>query len=317
MAETAQAEVQRLVDKAIRLGDAELAADIRAFAKQREFGLVFEHNRPERMRLYSKLVSVGDTVQVMAPRGERETDENGVCWRVESVTGEVAGLVGVDAPGETREVALEDLVAVAEYDEPIYAGLRETGRVERGGDKPYQVVINGENYHALESLLFCYAGKVDCIYIDPPYNTGARDWKYNNDYVDGGDEYRHSKWLAMMERRLKLAKQLLNPRDSALIVTIDEKEYLRLGMLLEQVFSGSRVQMISSVINPAGVARQGELGVRTNSWTKSVRFGVRECRATPKSRREGPSRRSRSAAVRSPARSAGWDTRAARRCTNG
>ena len=272
MAETAQAEVQRLVDKAIKLGDAELAADIRAFAKQREFGLVFEHNRPERMRLYGKLVSVGDTVQIMAPRGERETDENRVCWKVESVTGEVAGLVGVDASGETREAALEDLVAVAEYDEPIYAGLRETGRVERGGDKPYQIVINGENYHVLESLLFCYAGKVDCIYIDPPYNTGARDWKYNNDYVDGGDEYRHSKWLAMMERRLKLAKQLLNPRDSVLIVTIDEKEYLRLGMLLEQVFSGSRVQMISSVINPAGVARQGEFA-RTDEYIYVVYIG--------------------------------------------
>ncbi|WP_270404284.1 site-specific DNA-methyltransferase [Candidatus Collinsella stercoripullorum] len=272
MAETSQAEVQRLVDRAIKLGDAELAADIRAFAKQREFGLVFEHNRPERMRLYGKLVSVGDTVQVMAPRGERETDENKVCWRVESVTAGVAKLAGIDVPGDTRDAALEDLVSVAEYDEPIYAGLRETGRVERGGDKPYQVVINGENYHALESLLFCYAGKVDCIYIDPPYNTGARDWKYNNDYVDGGDEYRHSKWLAMMERRLKLAKELLNPRESVLIVTIDEKEYLRLGMLLEQVFDGSRVQMISSVINPAGVARQGEFA-RTDEYIYIVYIG--------------------------------------------
>lgn len=83
-----------------------------------------------------------------------------------------------------------DIVAVAEYDQPIYAGLKETGRVDRGGDRPYQVVINGENYHALETLAFAYAGKVDCIYIDPPYNTGARDWKYNNDYVDGSDEDR-------------------------------------------------------------------------------------------------------------------------------
>lgn len=85
-------------------------------------------------------------------------------------------------------------------------------------------------------MAFAYAGKVDCIYIDPPYNTGARDWKYNNDYVDGSDAYRHSKWLAFMERRLKLAKQLLNPNDSVLIVTIDEKEYARLELLLESVF---------------------------------------------------------------------------------
>lgn len=149
---------------------------------------------------------------------------------------------------------------VAEYDQPIYAGLKETGRVERGGDKPYQVVINGENYHALETLAFAYAGKVDCIYIDPPYNTGARDWKYNNDYVDGSDTYRHSKWLAFMERRLKLAKQLLNPNDSVLIVTIDDYEYLRLGLLLHQVFSDCSIQMVTSVTNPSGRSRGESAG---------------------------------------------------------
>ena len=157
---------------------------------------------------------------------------------------------------EPRSVAVDDVVPVAEYDQPIYAGLKETGRVERGGDKPYQIVINGENYHALETLAFAYAGKADCIYIDLPYNTGARDWKYNNDYVDGSDAYRHSKWLAFMERRLKLAKQLLNPEESVLIVTIDEKEYLRLGLLLEQLFPSATIQMVSSVINPKGVAQK-------------------------------------------------------------
>ena len=117
------------------------------------------------------------------------------------------------ADSEHRTTSINDLVAVAEYQQPIYAGLKETGRVENGGPgQPYHVVINGENYHALETLLFAYAGKVDCIYIDPPYNTGAKDWKYNNDYVDGNDAYRHSKWLAMMERRLKLAKTITQPR---------------------------------------------------------------------------------------------------------
>ena len=99
--------------------------------------------------------------------------------------------------------------------------------------------------------------KVDCIYIDPPYNTGARDWKYDNDYVDSEDGYRHSKWFAFMERRLLLARRLLNPEDSVLIVTIDEKEYLRLGMLIQQLFAGHNVQMVSSVINPAGSVRTG------------------------------------------------------------
>lgn len=265
MSQTAQAVVQNLVDRAVKLGDRQLAADIRAFAAQRQFGLVFEHNRPERLRLYGKPIMKGDVVQVLPERGKKEDSNSQLLWLVNTVRGGVADLKPYQSPSydenecEPRSVAVDDVVPVAEYDQPIYAGLKETGRVERGGDKPYQVVINGENYHALETLAFAYAGKVDCIYIDPPYNTGARDWKYNNDYVDGSDAYRHSKWLAFMERRLKLAKQLLNPNDSVLIVTIDEKEYLRLGLLLEQVFPEAHIQMVSIVINPNGVARDKEM----------------------------------------------------------
>ena len=156
---------------------------------------------------------------------------------------------------ETRTTALDDLVVVAEFRDPIYPGLVSTGKVERGGDKPFHTVINAENFHALQTLLFTHRGKVDCIYIDPPYNTGAKDWKYNNDYVEGDDLYRHSKWLAFMERRLLLAKELLNPDDSVLIVTIDEKEYLRLGLLLEQIVPDAPIQMVSIVINPSGTSR--------------------------------------------------------------
>ena len=141
----------------------------------------------------------------------------------------------------TKTAALDDLVVVAEFRDPIYPGLVSTGRVERGGDKPFHAVINAENFHALQTLLFTHRGKVDCIYIDPPYNTGAKDWKYNNDYVEEDDLYRHSKWLAFMERRLMLAKELLNPANSVLIVTIDEKEYLRLGLLLEQTFPAAQL----------------------------------------------------------------------------
>lgn len=278
MAQTTRAQVQDMIERASRLGDDVLAAEIRAFAAARQFGLVFEHNRPERMRLYGKPVSVGDIVQILPDRGKAEDGFSKLLWKVDAIEGGTAGLSAhrtnsyTDNDREPRQTALANIVAVAEYDQPIFAGLRETGRVERGGDKPYQIVINGENYHALQSLLFCYSGKVDCIYIDPPYNTGARDWKYSNDYVDGNDTYRHSKWLAMMERRLKLAKQLLNPENSVLICTIDEKEYLRLGLLLEQVFSGSNIQMISSVINPAGAVRAGEF-TRTNEFVFFVMVG--------------------------------------------
>lgn len=287
MALTAQAQVQDMIERAFRLGDDVLASEIRAFAASRQFGLVFERNRPERMRLYGKPISVGDVVQVLPERGKNEDAFSILLWRVDSIDGTMAELSAhktqsyAENSEEPCAVKLDDLVAVAEYDQPIYAGLRETGRVECGGDKPYQVVINGENYHALESLLFCYAGTVDCIYIDPPYNSGARDWKYNNDYVDGSDEYRHSKWLAMMERRLKLAKKLLNPFGSALIVAIDEKEYLRLGMLLEQLFPAAAITMVSSVINPAGAGRASTF-FRTDEYLYFVQIG--SCQICPESR---------------------------------
>lgn len=279
MAQTAQAQVDDMIRRASALGDDVLAAEIRSFADARQYGLVFEHNRPERMRLCGKDVVEGDVVQILPERGKSEDDASQLLWRVVSVEDGCASLTAyrtasyTDNAEDDRKAPLGEIVAVSEYDQPIYAGLRETGRVERGGDKPYQVVINGENYHALEALTFAYAGKVDCIYIDPPYNTGARDWKYNNDYVDASDAYRHSKWLAFMERRLKLAKQLLNPRDSVLIVTIDEKEVCRLGLLLDQIFPDATIQMVTIVIQAAGQNRMGELG-RVEEYAFVVGVGV-------------------------------------------
>ena len=173
---------------------------------------------------------------------------------------------------EMQSVPLVDLIVVAEFRDTIYPGMVSTGKVTRGGDKPFHTVINGENYHVLKALTYTHRGKVDAIYIDPPYNTGAKDWKYNNDYVEGDDLYRHSKWLAMMERRLDVAKALLNPADSVLIVTIDEKEYLRLGMLLEQIFPEAAIQMIGSVINPKGSARTGRFS-RVDEYIYFVFFG--------------------------------------------
>jgi len=129
------------------------------------------------------------------------------------------------------------------------------GGVRRGADdKPCHSVICGENYHALQLLAYTHAGKVDVIYIDPPYNTGDKSWKYNNRFVDSNDSYRHSKWLAMMERRLKLAKKLLKPT-GVLIVTIDEHEVHHLGVLLEMLFPSSARQMVVIVNNAAGNTR--------------------------------------------------------------
>jgi adenine-specific DNA-methyltransferase len=252
--------LDKIEDSALR---GELRSQIDRLKQRRSFGLVFEQHIPERVRLPQHPIRVG--AQVVG-----RDDDDSPTWEVVAVDDGIATLVQVrDAEGAypergEHEVAghkrapLESLVVISDFGEPVLPGFRHLGSIERGGDKPYHIVIKGENHHALEALRFSHGGRVDCIYIDPPYNSGARDWKYNNDYVDENDDYRHSKWLAFMERRLKLAKELLNPEDSVLIVTIDEKEYLRLGLLLEQTFGGARLQMVSSTISPRGTSRENE-----------------------------------------------------------
>ena len=255
--------------------------EVSALADRRAFGLNFERHLPEVVELPGRKVRKGDKVRVLPPRGKATKRPDDRLWRVvgmdRSARAAKLELLDPAASGETpREeltAPLDDLVVVAQSRDPIYPGLVSTGKVERGGDKPFHTVINAENLHALETLLFTHRGKVDCIYIDPPYNTGAKDWKYNNDYVEGDDLYRHSKWLAFMERRLLLAKELLNPADSVLIVTIDEKEYLRLGLLLEQTFPEGTIQMVSTVTNRKGSARAGGFS-RVDEYVYFVRFGV-------------------------------------------
>jgi len=251
--------LDKVDDPALR---ADLKRQIDLLRARRRFGLVFEEHLPERVQLPEHTVRRGTRV-VLRDQDDEPRDVIKVAKTKATVR---------SADGETETVAVDDLVVVADFGEPIYPGLRRLGSLRVGGDRPVHVVIKGENHHVLEALQFTHAGKIDCIYIDPPYNTGARDWKYGNDYVDKDDAYRHSKWLAFMERRLRLAKQLLNPDASALIVTIDEKEYLRLGLLLEQVFPGVRAQMVSSVINPAGTGRQNEFS-RTNEYIFFLQFG--------------------------------------------
>lgn len=259
-----RSELDVLLDK---IDDPTLRADIRSQVERlrakRTFGLVFESHLPERVRLPEHPVSVGTKV------AHRDKSVSPV-FEVLAIKRKTVTLRKVRnpdgsflSPKEAAEVSdetaqLDSLVVVADFGEPVFPGLRHLGSVKRGGNKPAHVVIKGENHHVLEALQFTHVGKIDCIYIDPPYNSGAKDWKYDNNYVDETDTYRHSKWLAFIQRRLLLAKQLLNPEDSVLIVTIDEKEYLRLGMLLQQVFAGHTQQMVSIAINPKGTHRPRE-----------------------------------------------------------
>lgn len=251
-----------------------LDREFKILSSRLPFGLNFERHSPEAVELPLRPIRKGDKVRVLSERGTTQKGDQRL-WQVKAIrkTKKTADLELLGAAKiETQTVALDDLVVVAEFRDTIYPGLVSTGKVQRGGDKPCHTVINGENYHVLKALTYTHRGRVDAIYIDPPYNTGAKDWKYNNDYVEGDDLYRHSKWLAMMERRLEVAKVLLNPADSVLIVTIDEKEYLRLGMLLEQIFPEAAIQMISSVINPKGSARTGRFS-RVDEYIYFAFFG--------------------------------------------
>jgi adenine-specific DNA-methyltransferase len=262
----------------IKAKDPQLGADLdreyNALASRRSFGLNFERHRPEAVELPLRPIRKGDKVRVLPERGSTKKGDQRL-WVVQKINKEgekkIAALTLPDG-SESQSVILDDLIVVAEFKDTIYPGLISTGKVSRGGGKPYHTVINGENYHVLEALTYTHRGKIDAIYIDPPYNTGAKDWKYNNDYVEGEDLYRHSKWLAMMERRLLIAKDLLNPSDSVLIATIDEKEYLRLGLLLEQIFPEAKRQMVTVVIQAAGSNRKGELG-RVEEYAFFLFFG--------------------------------------------
>lgn len=250
---------------------ARIAAEVEKLAKQKKFGLVFEEHLPECTPLWDIPVKAGHKAAL-------KTGHVNDFFTVLRIEDGVATCLNKDKSA-TAEFPVEELVCVAEFGEPIYPCLKPIDTVCNAPDSDlWHTLIEADNYHALQLLEYLYAGKVDCIYIDPPYNTGARDWKYNNDYVDNNDQYRHSKWLSMMQKRLKLAKKLLNPKDSVLIVTIDEKEYLHLGCLLEELFSEANMQMISSAINGKGVARNSEFA-RVNEYVYIVRFG--ECGVNP------------------------------------
>lgn len=230
----------------------ELRRHIAILNQRRENGLNFERHLPEQVALVGRPISVGDKVRFIPERGSKEV-ESDATWLVTDITGpkgeRIAQLVE-RAKGTTCERAVEDLVYVADFRDPIYPGLKSASRVERGGnDKPFHTVINAENYHALEALRFTHTGKVDAIYIDPPYGTGKKDWKYNDAWVDGNDGYRHSKWLSFMEKRLLLAKKLLKPT-GIIIVAIGDDQHHRLRMLMDQTFGEQN--FISDVVWQGG-----------------------------------------------------------------
>ena len=153
------------------------------------------------------------------------------------------GLVFEDKP--------EDVVTDCEENIPVLKEVK-TRRIISDEQNPNNLLIEGDYYHSLSVLNYTHKKNIDLIYIDPPYNTGANNWKYNNDYVDKEDAYRHSKWLSLMRHRLNLAKNLLKD-DGVLICAIDDNEQAHISVLLEQIFSAHEQHAITIVHNPKGV----------------------------------------------------------------
>ncbi|HSC21381.1 MAG TPA: DNA methyltransferase [Solirubrobacterales bacterium] len=227
-----------------------ISEEIRQLKRRLRFGLVFERHMPETSLLSPGAgIRVGDEVRLCT-----DALVGGSRLIVEHIEDGKA-VVRADDAAERTTVDLADLLVVKAFGESIYPSLKPIGHLLGSRGSAEHLVIKGENFHALQLLELTYTNKVDCIYIDPPYNTGAPDWKYNNRYIDNNDRWRHSKWLSMMERRLRLARRLLKP-DSVLIVTVDEHEVSHLGVLLEQLFRDATRQMVTIVNNPKGVTEE-------------------------------------------------------------
>lgn len=141
----------------------------------------------------------------------------------------VYGLVWEDKPEAVEERLCNEL--------PVLKEVTERAIISGSKDAPNHILIEGDNLEALTTLAYTHEGRIDVIYIDPPYNTGNRDFVYNDSFVDREDTYRHSKWLSFMSRRLRIAKQLLSDK-GVIFISIDDNEQAQLKLLCDEIFGG-------------------------------------------------------------------------------
>ena len=155
---------------------------------------------------------------------------------------------------------------------------------------PFNVIIEGDNYHALSVLNYTHKGEIDFIYIDPPYNVGKKTWKYNNKYVEEDDPYRHSKWISFMHKRLKIARSLLK-ENGIICAMIDNYEMHNLRHLMEDIFSDKEIIVTVIEHNYRGraksnfaltheyaiwaVPKQGEAITRLTEKSEDIRRNLR------------------------------------------
>jgi len=182
-----------------------------------------------------------------------------------------------------EEKTKEKFEADAEGKLPVLVEDRKR-EITTDADKLVNILIEGDNYHALSVLNYTHPKSIDVIYIDPPYNTGAKDWKYNNDYVDTEDPYRHSKWLSFVHNRLSIAKNLLKD-DGIICVTIDDNEMPRLWCLLDEVFGeNNHLGTVAIRNNPKGRKTERKVSLIHEYaifYGKSVKAKVKKLEIAP------------------------------------
>ena len=137
------------------------------------------------------------------------------------------GLVWEEKPEDVEERLRDSL--------PVFKEVKERSILSTSPDAPNHILIEGDNLEALTALSYTHEGKIDVIYIDPPYNTGNKDFIYNDSFVDSEDGYRHSKWLSFMSKRLRIAKRLLSDK-GVIFISIDDNEQAQLKLLCDEVF---------------------------------------------------------------------------------
>ncbi len=165
----------------------------------------------------------------------------------EELLGVIKGLKSRKKFGLVWEEKPEDVATMCSTNLPVLYEVEERA-IKHDLSQPTNLVIEGDNYHSLSVLNYTHAGRVSCIFIDPPYNTGNKSWKYNNRYVESDDMFKHSKWLSFMSKRLQLSKNLLTD-DGILIATIDDYEAHTLRLLLDEVFGEENRLATVIVIN--------------------------------------------------------------------
>ena len=160
------------------------------------------------------------------------------------------GLVWEDKPEDAEQRMVNE--------QPVLVEVPERAILSDDAEAPNHILIEGDNLEALTALSYTHAGKIDVIYIDPPYNTGNKDFVYNDDYVSKEDGYRHSMWLSFMKRRLKIAKKLLTDK-GVIVISIDDNEEAQLKLLCDEVFGESNhIATLPTIMNLKG--NQDEFG---------------------------------------------------------